>query len=292
MTADARAVSARRLARRRAFGVGFAALCTLAAFAGVAALALLLYDVTRDGFGALSWDFLNSYPSRIAARAGVKSAFWGTLWLMGLTAVFSIPVGIGAAIYLEEYAGRSLFVRIIETNISNLAGVPSIVYGILGLAVFVRGLDMGRSVLAGSLTMTLLVLPIVIIAAREALRAVPPSLREAALALGATRWQTVRGQVLPAALPGMMTGVILALSRAIGETAPLIMIGALTYIAFTPQSVNDPFTVLPIQVFNWVSDARTQFHELAAAAIVVLLVMLLLMNALAVFLRARYRIRW
>jgi phosphate transport system permease protein len=222
----------------------------------------------------------------------VKSAFWGTLWLMGLTAIFCIPIGIGAAIWLEEYAGRGILVRVIQTNIANLAGVPSIVYGILGLAVFVRALQLERSIIAGALTMTLLVLPIVIISAQEALRAVPPSIREGSLALGATRWQTIRSQVLPAAVPGMMTGIILALSRAIGETAPLIMIGALTYIAFTPASLNDPFTVLPIQIFNWVSDSRTAFHDLAAGAIIVLLVILLSMNALAVFLRARYRIRW
>jgi phosphate transport system permease protein len=292
VTAAMRAADASGLARRRTAGVAFAAVCFGAAILGVVALALLLFDVTRDGFGVLSWDFLNEYPSRFASRAGVKSAFWGTLWLMGLTGLFCIPIGIGAAIWLEEYAGRGILVRVIQTNISNLAGVPSIVYGILGLAVFVRAMQLDRSIIAGALTMTLLVLPIVIISAQEALRAVPPSIREAALAVGATRWQTIRGQVLPAAVPGMMTGIILALSRAIGETAPLIMIGALTYIAFTPGSLNDPFTVLPIQIFNWVSDARTEFHDLAAGAIIVLLIMLLSMNALAVFLRARYRIKW
>jgi len=284
----------RRLRVRRGLGAVFMALCLAATLAGVGALAVLLVTVASDGVERLSWDFVNSFPSRHAEEAGIKAALYGTLWLMGLTAVFAVPLGIGAAVYLEEFAPRNWFARIIETNINNLAGVPSIVYGILGLAVFVRAMDLGRSLLAGSLTMALLILPIIIVASREGLRAVPPSIREGSLALGATRWQTVRFQVLPAALPSMMTGVILALSRAIGETAPLIMIGALLFIPFTPSGPMDRFTVLPIQIFNWVSRPQPAFKQNAAAAIIVLLIVLLAMNATAVLLRTWFegRRKW
>ena len=211
----------------------------------------------------------------------------GTIWLKGVTAAFAIPIGVGAAIYLEEYARKSFLTLMIEINISNLAGVPSIVYGLLGLALFVQWMALGRSILAGALTMSLLILPIVILASREAIRAVPQTHREAAFALGATQWQVVRSHVLPSALPGILTGVILAMSRAIGETAPLIMIGALTYIAFVPNGPMDAFTALPIQVFNWASRPQQEFHQLAAAGIIVLLAVLLLMNAIAVFIRYR-----
>lgn len=279
-----------RRGRRRMYGAIFEWACLAATLVAVAMLAVLLFDVARDGIGWLSLDFLRNFPSRIPARAGIKSALLGTLWIMGMTAVFTVPLGVGAAIYLEEYAADNRLARIIETNIQNLAGVPSIVYGILGLAVFVRFLALGRSVLAGALTLTLLILPIVIIAAREAIRAVPPSIRQAGLALGATQWQTIRKLVLPMALPGILTGIILALSRAIGETAPLIMIGALTFIAFTPSTPADPFTVLPIQIFNWASRPQSDFHHIAAAAIMVLLVVLLGMNAIAIVLRDRWRI--
>ncbi|HXG36884.1 MAG TPA: phosphate ABC transporter permease PstA [Dehalococcoidia bacterium] len=278
----------RRLVWRRNLARVFLILCLAATLAAIGALILLLATVTKDGLGRLSWDFINSFPSRSAERAGIKAALYGTIWMMGFTALFAVPVGIGAAIYLEEIAPRNWFTRIIETNINNLAGVPSIVYGILGLAVFVRGMDLGRSVLAGSLTMALLILPIIIVASREGLRAVPSSIREASLAVGATRWQTIRFQVLPAALPAMMTGIILALSRAIGETAPLIMIGALLFVPFTPDSPRDPFTVLPIQIFNWVSRPQADFAENAAAGIIVLLIVLLSMNAVAVVLRHWY----
>jgi phosphate transport system permease protein len=280
-------VAAGNLAHRRRVGSLFRALCTALSWLAVVLLAVLLIDVSRDGVGWLNKDFLTSFPSRFPEKAGIKSALVGTLWLVSFTALFSIPVGIGAAVYLEEYVPRTRLGRFIELNIANLAGVPSIVYGILGLAIFVRGLALGRSVLAGSLTMSLLILPVIIIASREAIRAVPRTLRHASFALGATRWQTVRHHVLPAALPGILTGVILAISRAIGETAPLIMIGALTYVAFVPEGPLDAFTALPIQIFNWASRPQQDFHALAAAGIIVLLVVLLLMNATAITIRQR-----
>ncbi len=294
-----------RLAYRRNLGRAFLVLCLAAALSGIVALLALLATIAADGVGRLSLDFLNSYPSRFAERAGIKAALYGTLWMMAFTALFAVPVGIGAAIFLEEFAPRNWVTKVIETNINNLAGVPSIIYGLLGLTVFVRVMDLGRSVIAGSLTMSLLVLPIIIVAAREGLRAVPPWIREASLALGATRLQTVWSQVLPPAVPAMLTGIILALSRAIGETAPLIMIGALTFLAFTPDSpfidtfpYVDPtrpaeaaFTVLPIQIFNWVSRPQPEFLETAAAGIIVLLVVLLSMNAVAIVLRNHFERR-
>jgi len=281
----------RRVFARRATALGFVVVCVLATCLGIAALGVLLADVLRDGIGRLSWDFINSFPSRKPEEAGIKAALFGTLWLMGLTAAFAIPIGVGAAVYLEEYAPRNWLTSVIQTNISNLAGVPSIVYGILGLALFVRAMELGRTVLAGSLTMALLVLPIVIVASQEALRAVPSSIREAAYGVGASRWQVVFHQVLPVALPGILTGVILALSRAIGEAAPLIMIGALAFVPFTPSGPMDHFTVLPIQIFNWASRPQAAFGENAAAAIIVLLAVLLSMNAFAIILRNRFQAR-
>jgi len=280
-----------RLFARRATAGGFLLLCLLATALAIGVLAVLLVDMTREGIGRLSWDFINSFPSRKPEQAGIKAALFGTLWLMGLTAAFAVPIGIGAALYLEEYASRNWLNRIIQTNLANLAGVPSIVYGILGLALFVRTMSLGRSVLAGSLTMALLVLPIVIIASQEALRAVPSSLREAAYGVGASRWQVVFHQVLPAAMPGILTGIILALSRAIGEAAPLIMIGALAFVPFVPHSPMDGFTVLPIQIFNWASRPQAAFGKDAAAAIIVLLAVLLSMNAIAIILRNRFQSR-
>jgi len=257
----------------------------------LATLAALLLDAFIDGAGRLSWQFLTSFPSRKPEEAGILAALVGTTYLMILTAVVAVPVGVGAAIYLEEYAKKGWFSRVVEVNIANLAGVPSIIYGLLGLELFVRAMGLDRSLLAGALTMALLVLPIIIIAGREALRAVPPSIREASYALGASRWQTIRYQVLSLAFPGILTGSILALSRAIGEAAPLITMGALTYIAFLPDGLLAPFTVLPIQIFNWVSRPQKGFFAAAAAGIIVLLVVLLLMNALAVYLRQRYQRR-
>ena len=250
-------------------------------------LGILIYQVTVMGLPWLDMQFLDSFPSRFPERAGIKSAFFGTLWLVSLTALFAIPTGVLAAIYLEEYAKPGKITRFIELNIANLAGVPSIVYGILGLALFVRFFHLERSVVAGALTMSLLILPVIIIASKEAIKAVPQSLRQAAYAVGATPWQVIRHHVLPSALPGVLTGVILALSRAIGETAPLIMIGALTYIAFIPEGPMDEFTALPIQIFNWTARPQLQFHELASAGIIVLLGVLLVMNSVAVYIRIR-----
>src|SRR5689334_17324087 len=221
----------------------------LASWICILVLAVLLIEILRQGIGWLDYQFLTSYPSRFAERAGIKAALWGTIWLISLVAIISIPVGVGAAIHLEEYARPGRISTIIEINIANLAGTPSIVYGILGLAIFVRWMGLGRSLLAGALAMSLLILPVTIIASREAIRAGPNSIPLAALALGATRAQTIYHHVIPAALPGIMTGVILALSRAIGETAPLVMIGALSYVAFTPQGPMDSFSALPIQIF-------------------------------------------
>lgn len=277
------------LAARQRMERIFKAVAVLTLVIAIGTLAVLLIDSLADGIKRLSLQFLTSYPSRRPQQAGILSALVGTIYLMILTALLALPVGIGAAIYLEEYAKHHWFSRIIEVNISNLAGVPSIIYGLLGLELFVRTLGLDRSLLSGALTMSLLVLPIIIITVREALRTVPTSVREASYALGASRWQTIWHQVLPIAFPGILTGSILAFSRAIGEAAPLIMIGALTYIAFLPDSLLAPFSVLPIQIFNWVSRPQKGFAENAAAGIIVLLIVLLMMNAIAVYLRHRYQ---
>ena len=275
----------RGLARRHRKAKLFALFCGIVTWFGAALLTLLLYQISMDGFKWLDWQFLSSFPSRFPAKAGIKSALVGTLWLISMVALVSIPIGVATALYLEEFGKKNRIYRAIEINISNLAGVPSIVYGIIGLAIFVRGLGLDRSLVSGSLTMSLLILPVIIIASREAIKSVPMNIRHAAFALGATRWQTAWAHVLPASAPGILTGVILALSRAIGETAPLIMIGALTYVAFLPEGPMDSFTALPIQIFNWVSRPQQEFHELAAGAIIVLLVVLLTMNAAAIFIR-------
>jgi phosphate transport system permease protein len=264
---------------------------------GVSLLALLtlLYDVARDGVPHISWNFLTSFPSRIIpSSSGIESALYGTLFLMAVTATIVVPLGIASAIYLEEYADRSKWWnRLVEVNIQNLAAVPSVVYGILGLAFIVRGpLSLGRTVLAGGITLALLVLPVVIIAAREAIRSVPPSMREGSLALGATQWQTIWKQVLPGSIAGITTGVILALSRAIGETAPLLVIGAAVNPRFNPDGLGSAFTALPIQIFAWTQDPNREFVDLAAATIVVMMIVLLLMNSVAIFLRNRYEQKW
>jgi phosphate transport system permease protein len=260
-------------------------------------LAVLLVDVAVDGADSLTWDFITSFTSISADQAGIQAALWGTIWLMGVCAVFIVPVGVATAIYLEEYADATKWYnRLVEVNIQNLAAVPSIVYGILGLAYLVRGpLSLGPVILAGGLTLGLLVLPVVIIAAREAIRAVPPSIREGSMALGATQWQTIWRQVLPAAVPGIATGVILALARAIGETAPLIVVGAATVVAFNPSGLNDFFTAMPIQIFDWISRPQTEtndYRPLAAAGILLLMILLLLMNSVAIWLRNRYEQKW
>ena len=258
---------------------------------GLIGLVTLLAQVFWQGIPWLSWQFLTDYPSRHPEEAGLVHAIVGTIYLMGLVAAFTIPVGVGAALYLEEYAPKNTLTRIIEVNISNLAGVPSIVYGLLGLGLFVQMLAMGRTLLAGGLTLSLLVLPIVILSSREAIRAVPQSHRDAAYALGATQWQMIKGVVIPQSLAGILTGVILAMSRAIGEAAPVIAISALVFLTFLPTTPLDRFTVLPIQIYNWASDPRHDFQSLAAAGIIVLLVILLSMNAVAIYFRNRYQAR-
>lgn len=275
------------LARRRRLGRGFAALCALLSLLGVAVLSVLFISVAQQGAHLISREFLQRFPSTLdPINSGVKSALWGSIYLITLTAAMAIPVGVASAVYLEEYAGDTRLTRLIRLNIANLAGVPSVVYGILGLAVFVRGMNMGRSVLAGACIMALLSLPVIIIASREALAAVPRSFREAAYAMGATRWQTIWSHVLPPALPGIMTGIILTLSRAIGEAAPLLLLGALTFVTFVPDSLYDAFTVLPIQIYAWSDQPQEEYRELAAAGIIVLLGILLPMNAMAVGVRA------
>jgi phosphate transport system permease protein len=276
-------------AGRRRADLGFQAVALVVLVAALASLGVLIATIWSDGASRIDWTFLTSFPSRRAESAGIYHAIVGSLFVILLTAAMSLPIGVAAATYLEEYGGRSRVARFIELNIANLAAVPSIIYGLLGLGLFVRALGMGRSVLAGAATLALLALPVVILSTREALRTVPSSIREGSYALGATKWQTIWHQVLPMAFPGILTGLILALSRAIGETAPLITIGALTYIPFAPDSVWSPFTVLPIQIFNWVSRPQAAFKENAAAGILVLLALLLTMNAVAIVLRDRFQ---
>lgn len=267
-----------------------------ATFFALAMLVILLITVFRDGLFRLNWSFITSYPSRDPSAAGILSPLVGSIWLLITVALVSFPLGVGAGIYLEEYAYDNWLTRFVDINIANLAAVPSIIYGLLGLQLFVRWMfpiTNGRSVLAGALTLSLLILPVIIIATREALRTVPDSIRQAGYALGATKWQVIRIQVFPLALPGILTGTILALSRAIGETAPLITIGALTFIAFVPElslkGLQSPFTALPIQIYNWVSRPQPEFHTDAAAAIIVLMILLLLMNTTAIVLRNKFQ---
>jgi phosphate transport system permease protein len=280
--------------RERVLGGLFRAALFASLAVAILTLAWLVASILIEGWPRLRQDVLFHFPSSNPELAGAQSAIMGTIWVVGLTAVITIPLGIGAAVYLEEYADRERWWnRLIELNIQNLAAVPSIVYGILGLAFFVRGfLGLGQTVLAAALTLSLLVLPIVIISSREAVRAVPDSIRQGALALGATQWQTIWRQVLPGAIPGMATGSILALSRAIGEAAPLVLLGGLTFITFNPEGLDSPFTVLPIQIFNWIGRPQDEFKVLAAAAIAVLLVLLVAMNAVAIFLRNKYQRKW
>jgi phosphate transport system permease protein len=278
-----------------AASTAFAWLCAACTALSLGVLGLLLWQVVAWAWGWLDWQFISSYDSPLSAeKAGVLAALVGSLYLIALTTAFAVPIGVGAAVYLEEYAQRSRWRSLVQTNIANLAGVPSIVYGILGLGLFVRGLSMGPGVLAGALTLTLVVLPIIILASQEALRAVPNTIRQASYALGATRWQTVWHQLLPAALPGILTGVILALARALGEAAPLVAIGAAGFVMFTPKGINDKFTALPLQIYNWTENSQQEYHHVAAAGIVVLLVVLVALSATAVILRQKFgkRIRW
>jgi phosphate transport system permease protein len=281
-------MSAQTTTRRKVANALFGLLAFLAIFASLVTLVALLIDVVVRGGSSVDLQFFTSAPSRIPAKAGILPALVGTLWVTTLVAIMTFPIGVAAAIYLEEYAGRGRWSRLLRINISNLAGVPSIVYGIFGLALFVRLLGLGRTVFAAALTLSLLILPVVIISSMEAIRAVPPSQREAAYALGATRWQMVRRALLPAAAPGILTGIVLAVGRAVGETAPLILIGAVTFVTFVPVNpFEDKYTVLPIQIFNWAGRPQAAFQEISAAAILVLLVLMFLLNLVAVILRAR-----
>jgi len=282
----------RRQARRKWMGRAFHGLCLLSVCIALGMLAVLLIYLLQQGVAGIDWSFLTSFPSRHPDKAGIKPAMLGSIYVVLVAGVVSFTLGVATALFLEEYATRSKFAKIAKINIANLAGVPSIVYGILGLQIFVHSMHLGNSVLAGGFTLALLVLPIVIVAASEAVRAVPPSLREGSYALGATRWQVIWRMVIPQAFPGILTGVILAVSRAIGETAPLIAMGALTFVPFTPDSPLSRFTVLPIQIFNWTSRPQEGFRETAAAGIIVLLVILLVMNAGAVILRNRFQNKW
>ena len=292
--ATARPVLPRASSRERLRERGFRGALLTCLAASMVMLGLLFFDVIRDGAAALSLQLFTNFPSIDPAQAGLQSALFGTLAIMAVCALFIVPVGVGSAVYLEEFADRDRWYnRFVEVNIQNLASVPSIVYGILGLAFLVRGpLSLGRVVLAGGLTLGLLVLPVVVIAGREAIRAVPAGIREGSMALGATRWQTIWKQVLPAAIPGTATGVILALSRAIGETAPLILVATATFVAFNPTGPFSSFTALPLQILAWIRDPQDEFKALAAAAILVLLALLLLMNSAVVWLRNRYEQKW
>jgi len=265
--------------------------CTLI---GLVLLALFIGYILKEGFTRLDWDFITNLPSRRASKTGIYTALLGSLWVLFLTALIAIPVGVGAGIYLEEYNSKNWLSSLLEINIANLAGVPSIVYGLLGLEVFGRILGLGGSLLTGSLTLSLLVLPIVIVSTRESIKAVPNSIKDASMALGASKWQTIWNQVLPASVGGILTGVILAISRAVGETAPLIVIGALAYVPFAPKTPMDEFSVLPIQIYNWISRPQKEFIINAAAAIIILLLVTFLMNAIAVYFRNKWqkKVKW
>lgn len=269
------------------FGMG----CTIF---GLSVLVVFLVSIVIQGVHRINWDFITSMPSRFAEKAGILPALIGTLWVLLLTALIAIPIGVAAGVYLEEYGKKNRFAKFLEVNIANLAGVPSIIYGLLGLEIFGRMMAMGGSILAGSCTLALLILPVVIVSTREAIKAVPDTLRQASYGLGASKWQTLSRQVLPASAGGIITGIILAISRAIGETAPLIVVGALVFVPFVPQSPMDEFTVLPIQIFNWVSRPEHEFGVNAAAAIIILLLVTFVMNGLALYLRNRWqkKIKW
>jgi len=280
-------ITKRRKFKNRIFHV-LTFLCTLF---GVIILSVLLFSILSKGIKWLSLNFLTNFPSRFPKKAGIYPALLGSLWLIFLTAIISFPIGIGTALYLEEYAKESKFTDFIKLNIANLAGVPAIIYGMLGLTIFVRLLGFGRSIISGALTMSLLILPTIIISSQEALKSVPDSLKQASYALGTTKWQTITGVVLPYALPGILTGTILSISRALGEAAPLIVVGALAYVSFIPKTPFDQFTVLPIQIFNWASMPKKEFQNVAAAGIIVLLIILLGINSIAIILRNKYQIR-
>ena len=280
--------------KQRVIDAVFSKIGLVATILGLVILAFFLTDIFKTGFTRIDWDFITSYPSRHAARSGILPSWVGTLWILCLTVLVSIPIGIGAGIYFEEYSPKNRFTYILEINIANLAGVPSIIYGLLGLELFVRYLGLGGSLLTGAFTLSLLILPIIIVSTRESLKAVPESIRLASFGLGATKWQTIWLNVLPASRGGIVTGTILALSRAVGETAPLIVIGALAYVPFVPSTPMDQFTVLPMQIFNWTSRPQYDFLVNAAAAIIILLSITFAMNGIAIYLRNRWqkKIQW
>tara|TARA_R110000868_G_scaffold29732_4_gene110514 strand:- start:22259 stop:23113 length:855 start_codon:yes stop_codon:yes gene_type:complete len=280
------------LQKNKLFDKSFQLLGMVFTLFGVLILVVLIYKIMAAGYHRLNWDFLTSLPSRIPEKAGIYTAIIGTLDLMILTIIFAIPIGVGAGIYLEEYSKKSKLASLLEINIANLAGVPSIIYGLLGLGIFVRFFGFGGSILSGALTLSLLILPILIVATREAIKAVPSSLKEASFALGASKWQTIQKVILPSSFGGILTGIILALSRAIGETAPLIVVGAMAYVPFVPHSVFDPFSVLPMQIFTWTTRPQEGFAIAASAAIIVLLVITFIMNGIAVYFRNKWQSKW
>jgi phosphate transport system permease protein len=275
-----------RIARKRK-AFGFRVILISAAAFTIAALVTLLWTILKEGWSFLSWHLITDMPSRKPEIAGLNSALWGTVWVISITALFAFPIGTASAIYLEEYGPKNRLTRLLQLNISNLAGVPSVVYGLLGLGIFAEMLSLGRSVITGGLTMALLILPIIIIASQEAIRAIPPSLREAGYGLGATKWQVTWHHVLPSALPGILTGTILAVSRAISEAAPLLVAGASGFLLFKPDGLDSSYTTLPLQIFNWTSRPQAEFRQLAAAGIIVLLAVLLVMNSIAIIVRQR-----
>ena len=277
------------VARRQAVSRAAGWVLLAASLIGVAILIFLAYDTVREGASRLSWRFVTNYPSRFADQAGLRSSILGSAWVMGLTVVLAFPVAIGTAIWIEEFAPKNALLTVIKLNLANLAGVPSIIYGILGLAIFARYFGLGPSIMTGALTLSLMIIPMTVIAAEEAIRQVPQSIRDGSLALGASHWQTVRHHVLPAALPGIMTGVILAVARAAGETAALIMVGAFTFIAFDNTSPFEDFTTVPVQIYNWTIRPQADFRHNAAAAIIVLMVAVLSLNLLAAVIRERFR---
>jgi phosphate transport system permease protein len=268
---------------------GFRIVGIVSTFIGLILLIIFMADIFIDGLPRISWKFITGLPSRMPERAGIFTAMMGSVWVLFITTLIAFPIGVSAGIYLEEYARQGRLSRLLEINISNLAGVPSIIYGLLGLEIFVRTMKMGSSVLAGSLTLALLILPVIIVSTRESIKAVPQSIRDASFALGASKWQTIYHQVLPASFGGILTGVILALSRAVGEAAPLIVVGALAYVPFAPRSPLDDFSVLPIQIFNWISRPQHGFIINAAAAIIILLIITFAMNGIAIYLRNRWQ---
>lgn len=280
-----------RISTRRTIGAIWQGVFLGATATAIVLLGMLLWSILRPGWSWLSWRLITEMPSRNAEDEGFNSAIWGSIWIVVGSALFSFFVGVGTAVYLEEYAPRNRYTRFLQTNISNLAGVPSVVYGLLGLVFFVQWLNLGRSISAGALTMGLLILPVVVISSQEAIRAVPLGMRQAAYGLGATKWQTVRSHVLPTAMPGILTGMILSMSRAIGETAPLIVVGASSLVLTRPDGPLSSFTAMPVQIFNWAARPQEEFEQLSAAAIIVLLIILLSMNALAVFLRQKLSTR-